>query len=295
MSIDRRTAITGMTATAAGAVAALAQAGPAMAARAGEADPAEPAGRQRTFMMVKGALDDRLIIRWISARYHAVIDDAITPMYNTHSATFSRHRRVTDGPHAGGYELVSAEIAWFTDIATGQPLDRWYNPYIGRDVTIPPGGLRPSRQMIAPDLSIHLEQDAEGIDVTYEVLPFEIHGDDLWITERTRTAVARPGGKKPFRYSQNSIYRTRRSDLARRGARHVTSDVSFTNVCGWRPYLEMGDHPGHMMSIGIGQQGAVFANIPEEWKAATRQRQPDIFADPSRLLAPLWQSRATWS
>lgn len=263
---------------------------PRMAPATPAGDRADPAGRQRTYMMVRGSLDDRLVIRWISSRYYAVMENAMTPMYNTHAATFSRFRRLADGPQAGGYEMLAAEIAWFTDIATGKPLETWYNPFVDRTVTIPMGGIAPSRSILTTDLDLVVPHAAPGMEMRYEVLPFEQRGSDIWITERIRTEVDRGPAAGPFRYSQNSIYRTSTEALSAPGAAHVTSDVSYTNLLGWRPYLEMGDTPGHMMSIGAGQHGATFASIPDEWHAATREKRPEVHADPGALLKDVWEN-----
>jgi hypothetical protein len=253
----------------------------------GALDMATPEGRLAVYIMVRGSLDDRLVVSWVSARYYGIVGDAMQPLFNVRSAVFARYRPAL----AGGYEAINAEIAWFTDPDTGRALTTWRNPYTGGEVTVPGGGYVPSRIIIRPDLGFELGKPVPGLDLVREVLPFEIRGDDLFITERARSAMQFPGAPKPFRYSESNTFRTRLAGLRKPGTRHVTSDVSFTNVCSWRPWMAMGDHEGHLMATGIGKQGTSIASIPAEWVAATREARPEVLKDPAAILGPLWNAR----
>ncbi|NKI98287.1 DUF1838 family protein [Novosphingobium sp. SG707] len=264
--------------------AGLMLAAPALAAVRG-LDLAAPADRLMAFVKMRGSLDDRLIASWVSARYYGITGDEMRPLFNVRSAVFARYRPAADG----GYEAINAEIAWFTDPDTGAVLTQWRNPYTGRDVKVPMGGYAPSKVFIRPDLGFALAKPVPGLEIEHEVLPFEVRGDDLYITERSRTSMRFAPGAKPFRYSESNTFHARLSDVLS-GAPHVPSDVSFTNVCSWRPWMEMGDTPGHMSAIGIGKQGAAMDSIPAEWQAATRQFRPEVLKDPAALLTPLWNA-----
>lgn len=283
LALDRRMALAGL---AAGTLAAI----PLASAKSGAARPVldttSPAGRQRTFLMMRGALDNRLVSSWVSARYYGVVEDRMDPLFAVVSAVFARHRPLPDG----SVEVVSAELAWFTDAETGKALDTWRNPYTGKDVKVPIGGLKPTKFRFGPDLSLHLGREVPGMELAHEVLPFDVRGDDVWVTERSRTAVSIPGAPRPFRYSESNTFHARRRDLEAPGATRVTSDVSYTNVCSWRPWLEMGDRPGHLTATGIGRQGATLDSLPPSWIEATAARRPEVLKDPAALLAPLWNA-----
>lgn len=284
MTIDRRTALTAF----AGA-AALGATGGALAAPApaGSLDLNTPEGRLRAFILMRGALDDQLVISWVSARYYGIVEDRMDPLFAVVSAVFSRYR---PSP-LGGYEAVNAEIAWFTDAETGKALDTYRNPYTGRDCKIPMGGYPPSKIRISPDLHFHLAKPVPGLEINHEIMPILVSGDDIWITERSRTAMTPPGAAKPFRYSESDTFHARKSDLMKPGITRVASEVSFTNVTSWRQWLEMGDHPGHLSAMGIGKQNATMDTLPPAWLEATAQRRPEVLKDPAALLAPLWDAR----
>jgi len=284
VELDRR-AVMGA-ALAASAVAAAPALGKSQTGKRVPLDLATPEGRMRAFRMVRGALDDRLVTSWVSARYYGVVEDRMDPLFGVVSAVFARYRPLADG----SWEGVNAELAWFTDPASGLVLDTFQNPYTGKEVKVPSGGFAPSKVRFGPDLSFHLARAVPGLEMNHEILPFELRGDDLWIIERSRSAMTFPGAPRAFRYSESNTFHTRRSALEAPGAMQVTSDVSFTNVTSWRPWMQMGDLPGHLMATGIGRQGASMDSVPPAWVEATRARRPEVLKDPGAALAPLWNA-----
>lgn len=281
--IERRKALAGLVLGG----AALAMSAPASAKRRAALDVTSPEGRQRTFMMMRNALDEDLSVSWVSANYYGVVEDRMDPLFGVSSAVFSRTRRVDDD----AFESVSFELAWFTDLATGKALDTFRNPYTNKDCKVPSGGFAPSSSRFSKDLSFHLPKPIPGLTIEHEVLPFVVRGDDVWVTERMRSAAMFPGATKPFRYSDNSVLRAKRRDLEKAGATRVTSDVSYTNVVSWRPWLEMGDRPGHLTAGGVGRQNATMDSIPPAWLEATAARRPEVLKDPAAILAPLWDKK----
>lgn len=287
MALDRRGMIAGLGLTGLGMAGALAA--PAALARGGgkgrrALDVTSAQGRLRTFMLMRGALDDKLCTSWVSARYYGVVEDRMDPLFAVVSAVFARYRPLSDG----SYEAVNFELAWFTDAETGKAMDTFRNPYTGKDCKVPSGGYAPSKVRFAPDLSFHLTREVPGLQMEHEILPFDVRGDDVWVTERSRTAVSFPGAPRPFRYSESNTFHAKRHDLEAPGATRVSSEVSFTNVCSWRPWLEMGDRPGHLTAVGIGRQNAGLDSVAPAWLEATAARRPEVLKDPAAILAPLW-------
>lgn len=247
-------------------------------------DLATPAGRLRTFRMMRSGLDEALSTSWVQARYYGVVDDRMEPLFAVRSAVFGRSRARADG----GFDLFGFELAWFVDPETDRVLDTWRNPYTGEEVKVPSGGYAPTHVRFGPDLSFHLLKPIPGLEMAHEILPFEARGDDVWVIERSRTGMSLPGAPKPFRYSESNTFHASRKAMEAPGAVRVASDVSFTNVCSWRPWMAMGDRPGHLTATGIGRQNAPASSLPPAWVEATAARRPEVLKDPAAILAPLW-------
>jgi hypothetical protein len=254
----------------------------------GMATPASPADGLRTYMLMRGALDERLVIGCVSGTYYAVIDDALTPLFGVVSATFARYKPRP----GGGYAAASVESAYFTDLATGAALTDFANPLTGATVAVPAGGNPAAAIAILPDLTLQVAKLPPGVAFDHRIGAPETRGDDVWLTEVTRTSGKAPGAARAFHYSESTTLHARASDLARPGVRRVPTETAFTNVVSWRPWLQMGDRPGHLMAIGAGTYGASLDTLPLAWLAATRARRPELLADPAAALEPVWRTLA---
>ena len=283
MDIDRRTAM------AAVMVAGVAVAAPPALAmgRASRLDFSKPQDRLRAFILMRGALDGRLVISWASARYYGVVDDQVEPVYGVTSAVFARFRPLADG----GWETVNFELAWFTDPQTGVVVESFRNPYTGKLVKVPSGGNAPSKLRYGADMTSHLAKPVPGLELKQDLLPFDVRGDDVWITERSDAKVTPPGQVKPLHFWESTTLHARRSALDVAGAKQVASEVSFASTTSWRTWLEMGDRPGHLTAAGYGRTGASLATLNPAWIDATRARRPEVLRDPAAILAPLWDAK----
>ena len=115
-------------------------------------DPADPVRRLRDYMLMRGALDENLIISCISCQFFGVVEAAMTPFYDLVAATFSRFRPAPNG----GYEGVSFEIEYFIDRETGEVLNKWRNPYSGEVVTAKHNDSKPIKYVIGADTRMGL-------------------------------------------------------------------------------------------------------------------------------------------
>jgi hypothetical protein len=275
----------------AGLAAALAapalRAQPAVAAaHASAAGAAAPTGRLRDFLLMRGALDDRVVVGTLSGQYYGVVDDELTPLFGLLSATFSRYRPLSDGH----WLEASFEHAYYTDIDSGAVLAEWRNPYNGKTGPVPVVSSEPRVRLLAADLTFRLQKAAPpGFSVESRVVAIEEQADDLVIVERVRAAMERPAPARPYRYSELVTLRSSLAALRDPAARRVPCSTGFVNVSGWRPWLQMGDQPGHLMAQGAGRYGAEIESLPRAWLEATRRGQPDIVADPARRLEALFR------
>jgi hypothetical protein len=251
---------------------------------AGPLDLTSEAGRLRAYMLMRGALDDRLVIGFVAGRYYGVVDDEIKPLYGVHAATFSRFKTRAEG----GYNGAGYEVAFFTDLDTGKALETWANPYTGETVSVPKNTtFPPGVFVIGADLETRLPTRMPGVVSQDKVWPIQTSGDDVWITQDTRSAFTAPGAAKAARYNELVTLRARASDLARPGALKVPTEADWTSVVSWRPWLKMGDRPGHLWGAAHGRSCNTIDELPAPWLAATAQYRPEVLKHPGGTLANL--------
>jgi hypothetical protein len=247
--------------------------------------PDTPAGRMRAFMLMRGALDDRLVIGCLNGRYWGCVNGVMTPLFDVVSATFSRYRQQTDG----SYRSVSVEQAYFLALDTGEWLQSFTNPYTGKTVKVPTGGYPPTATIFTTDLAMQVAKPQPGMVLNHISSPFIVQGDDIMMTEVITATTTLPGGGKPSLFHEVTGLHARLSEIRRPDAKKVRCETSYTSVKSWRSWLDMGDHPGETVSTGQGLYGATLAGLPAPWLAAARQHRPELLADPLKILDPLWR------
>lgn len=245
-----------------------------------------PESRFRAYMMMRGALDDRLVVSYVSGSYFGIVGAEMTPLWDVVGVTFSRYRKRSDG----GYDGVTGEIAHFLDPKTGEAPGRFLNPYTGKWVTDPQKNLPPNRITLLPTLELVVPKLLPGTKFDHVIKNPEVRGGDVWIAEVSRVGIPAPAGKPAFHYNEMITMHASMADLARTDVARVPCDANFTNVVDWRPWMEMDGHPGHLTAIGTGRFGVAMSELPDRWTSATRKQFPQILDNPASLLDPLWKA-----
>jgi Protein of unknown function (DUF1838) len=275
-STSRRQLLQGVAGAAAVSAAGLA------GAATGNALPTDE--RLRRFLMMRGALDERLVIGEIDAQFHAVIDGQTVPLCGLLAVTFTRWQPQGDG----SWLSASFEHVYYTDIPSGAVLTQWRNPVTGRSVPVPPYSSKPSVRRLKPDLSFETTQPLPpGATMEDRVnAAYEDRGEQVFV-ERVQAVLPRPGQALPYAYGELVTLRAPLAALRDAKARQVRTRNSFSSVSGWRPWMQMGDQPGHVLGHGSGNYGLTLDEVSPVWLAAARAGGLDWLADPASRLLPL--------
>jgi hypothetical protein len=239
--------------------------------------------RLRTFMLMRGALDDRLVIGCSSGAYYGIVNGEVTPHFGFVSATFARYRPAADG----GYEGVTYEVAYFTDIATGEILQVWKNPMTSEVVTVPQPHIPPARIRFTPDLAMKMPDASPGVTLNHSVAPPSVICGDVWLLEQTFVTFTLPHVPQPQYFTEIVTMHARASDIGNAHAMRVPTITYYQGIGGWRPWQKMRDRPGSLAGNGYGRYGITMAALPPNWLRITRERQPELLHDPAAPLAPL--------
>jgi hypothetical protein len=238
--------------------------------------------RLRTFMLMRGALDDQLVIGCSTGAYYGTVNGEVTPHFGFVSATFARWRPAADG----GYEGANYEIAYFTDLQTGELLHTWKNPVTGEVLAVPQPHMPPARIRFTPALGMELPDASPGVTLKHSVSPLSVIGDDVWMVERTFVTFPVPHVPQPGHFTEIVTLHARLSDMENAHAKRVPTIAYYQGISGWRPWQKMGDRPGSLAGNGYGRYGVKMDGLPPNWLQITRKLRPEVLHDPAAPLAP---------
>jgi len=232
---------------------------------------------------MRGALDERVCMGYVKGLYYGVVDSRITPLYGVLGGTFTRYKKLPDG----NFEGRTFEVAYFTDWNTGALMDTFKNPYTGETVTVPQTRMGPSTVIISADgvkLADSAAAEARGLKFSHRFLPARVVNNDVWIVEETSAGTPPDFKGPPFIYNEVTTYQTTLTELNDPKLKQTASHVHFNGVVSWRPWLKMGDRPGHLLGNATGRRLAKMTDYPVEYQEWTKKHHPDVWADPNAIL-----------
>jgi len=268
------------------------------AAAAEHFDVDDPASVLRTVFRMRGSEDGRIAMGWLKARRFGVVDAEITPLFGMVTGTFGRYRLLDDGSIVN----TSFELAFYTDLESGEVLDTFKMPYTGKVVEVPRLLLGPSAGTSRPVFHelIRTGYDAERTASETAMRPvgstrFErwlgpvtVKDDNIWITQAS-SAVLIPADPKAGKvvYSESVTSKADYADAMNPDLMTIPSALSYTGITSWRPWMQMGEHPGHTTSHGFGGKAFDVDGLPDDYRAMAERYYPEAIADPGAVLAKI--------
>jgi len=231
---------------------------------------------------LRGSLDDRMVVSWIRATQYAVVDTIVTPLYHLRNASFQKFTKVADDKYA----IAMLELAYFTDLETGQPLSNFRNPFTNETGTFPPALFGPNHVSVTTAGLQPPEHFPFG-KLTFDggLGPAYTDGTDVWMREET---LVRMESDNPafgnYIYNELVTYKADWAETNNRAIDSVAADVTYNTTSNWRPWMMPGDTPGHIMSEGYGKKVNSVADLPEDYLDIARQLNPEVIADPEKIL-----------
>ncbi|MCC5861160.1 MAG: DUF1838 family protein [Gammaproteobacteria bacterium] len=265
------------------------------AARSGATAPA-PNHQQdllTTLMKMRGSLDNEMVIGWVRAKRFAVSQGQVEPIYGLVAATLSRFTRVSDDL----YSAVILEITHYTDLHTGELLSTLVMPFTGREVAVPAYRFGPETVRFAVDLDEETayaptEGTTEGefapagsVRMTKSIEEELVTDDELVMRHEEYGRVYPHASEYPtLFYRESTLWTAPKREVFASDTRRVNSRVFYSAMTSWRPWMQMGDIPGHTTSNGMGATVDSMDDLPEDFLRYTQQVHPDVLADPEAAL-----------
>lgn len=278
-------------------IAAAALVGPGLlplnASESAPLDLSSDRGLLRALMKMRGSLDSRLVIGWLRARRFAVSRGRIQPLCGFLAAVFSRFRQVSEDL----FEAIVLEITHYTDFETGARLDRLAMPFAGHEVEVPAFRFGPTSTRYAvrldegeefepqPDTTQGAFSPAASILMTKSIHRERIHAGSLYLRHEEHGRVKPKDSDLPgMFYKESTVWSAPLDEVLDPTLTRVDARVNYSAMTSWRPWMHMGDIPGHTASNGFGARAGSVADLPEDFLRYTRELHPDVVEDPEAVL-----------
>ena len=276
--LDRRSVF----ALAAGSLATtVAPGAPRPATRSAQLDPARPEDAWQILRKLQLRTDAGLVFWWIRGPSFGQIGADLTPLYEMN---YGLVQRVT--PRAdGGCDVRQIEMAFRTDLETGQPLKTLRNPYTGESLPIRFDPVGPSDVHFSREHVPVVPEDLGGSKLKFEPVPSRpfVIGDTVYYRLRNRSVVSTPGAADRV-INDISMLTGPATQALDPHTTWVDAKLQSTDVTGWPRWMRMGDRPGGVTLRAVGGKLRRFADMPPDFLKMLQDARPDIAADPVAAL-----------
>ena len=224
--------------------------------------------------LVYSGVDDEVIWSILGVKYGRE-GNSLTPLWNTNTIGFSRIRY----PEQGGYRVDTMEVVFYTDLASGERLESWRNPYTAREVEVivpAPVAVTSYHSEVGPS-----ERTAPGgIRIAESVQPPRTIGGDTWVQVEKHVTVAPDQAEPPVFSSIEFVdYRGRTEDFHSTAPR-VDATLHLEIVSDWLPWMEMGGRSGGLYTRAKGTKLYTLDDLPASSRQLLKRHFPEIAEDP---------------
>ena len=252
--------------------------------------------RLRALIKMRGNLGPEMVIGWLRAERFAYSQGRVEPLCGLVAASFMKYREVSDLL----FEVTILEITHYTDFQTGALLDTLVMPFSKREVEVPAYRSGPSRSRFAVLLDEREDYaptarttekafaPAGTVLMTKSIDPGYVSRGQLFLRHEEHGRVLPHDSELPsLFYKESTIWSAPVDEVLNPETTNVDSTVAYSSMTSWRPWMQMGDIPGHTASNGFGRKARSLADLPEDFLRYTRARHPDVLEDPEAILNAL--------
>lgn len=240
----------------------------------------EPRENLRAFLKARASLDGTDTWTWFTGTTHAWFPDGKwVPLFGFEGYNVARAIEV-----AGGWDLLTRESVFYTGLTTGEPLEKWPNPFTGAEVEVLHIWNDPVNQQLRLD----------GPRGPFRV-PVTGIGDDLFFNVDVFLAYPSPLPRAEYpESSQDDLYKAaelfqffcKRSEVTDPSRAGVDAQVSWTRLGPWLPWMLMADRPGMLVYHGRGAKLNAFEALPAWIRERVTRERPQFTEAPREVAGP---------
>jgi hypothetical protein len=221
----------------------------------------DPEWNRDAFARLQGNMDfGKVKHGWYGGTVMGMRDnEALKPLFGFEG--FSSTRLIDNGD--GSYQKLLREIVCYTDLATGDVLETWLNPYTNEEVKVVPVANDPFNIVIEkwyPSGPTYGGLRKADTDRRPMILPFRVISDDT-VVLATDIHLYYPSALQPDEWPRESAgkmvrvselfrYVIPRDQLEDPSVTSIEYTGSWTRVNPWMPWMLMGQAPGNTLYMG---------------------------------------------
>jgi hypothetical protein len=259
-----------------------AAAAPALATKAGrQIDLGTPEGANLAARKIQcSTRDNEPSIYWFRGEaFSRVPGERDRKLFNVEGMNIRTCVTVKDPKRGEGWRLVSRELLFYVDPASGELLRTWKNPWTGVTVNVLQTANDPVNQRPV------FPYGADGTPMKWTAT---VTGDYWWQTLTVPLFYENPLGGDYQKYIGGTYHATemfnffgRISDITDMKKPTATTEVGWVRMASWLPWMEMGDRAGLVYVHAAGRKIESFEQLPEVMRREIAASYPTYTAPPA--------------
>ena len=230
------------------------------------------------------------MIHYTGVTFGMVEDTKVVPLYGMVGITPTRTYTQPDG----SVRLMINEVAMHTDLATGEVIDSWHNPFSEETVDVwhlrngPLNlALSPKGRAETGGWKLLLKPGDAPRDGFY--VPVVVEGDDLLMVmdgQATRKNPLQPAewpresSGSQLIYSEHNTWRAKLSDVTNPRVVSLPFFANWHSIKPWRTWMLMGQRPGRIYNHLRARKIKSLAEVPKPVRTYAEKHFPNFLSAP---------------
>lgn len=254
--------------------------GPCVGLGAGKSprtDLEDPAQRLEAFIRANGDTSGKPVATYGTGTVYAYVPgEKPRALFGLQVVGMSRFEKID-----GGYLRLHREIGYYTDLKSGEVIERWFNPWLQREVEVLPIQNDP----------VNRRYTAQNGNYSYD-----LSGDDIVFYREVPLRYPNPLDRAGYPlnssgdfYEAMEMFTTfiRRDQLENARLTSIPSTGTWTRFGPWLPWMEMGAHQGYLVYHSRSFKPANgLAGIPQKLRDHIARDNPKYLSAPEKFTEP---------
>jgi hypothetical protein len=244
-------------------------------------DTTSAAGQLDTYMRMRGSNDGNdVFANWWVTVFAVVPGEKPKPIFKMDGYNVGRFAKLPDG----SAQLITREVAYYKDLASGQIMAEWMNPFTNEKNAVMQVANDPVNSRYAAPKAGEAGR-----------LPFRVSGNDVMLL--LDVPLAYPNALLPAEFpaessgptylaSEHFSFFSRASDLDDTKQASVPLVYQWNRTGPWLPWMKMGTRPGYLLYSGHGKKFMSFDELPSDVRDHTKANFPKYLTSPATYETP---------